>query len=207
MLHRAAPALRRVGHSPRDILAVGCGLGVTGAAHKLLHDALRLDVPSVLDADALNLLALRPDLRSQLLARNAPTVITPHPGEAARLLSCSSAEIQADRPAAARKLVERFRCIVVLKGADSLIADTQGELIQNTSGNPGLSGPGMGDVLTGMIAAFIAQDLSVADAARLAVHLHGAAGDTLAAQGIRLGLCASELTDCARSLLNQWSTP
>lgn len=188
------------------VLALGCGLGVSPRAQRLLHDALWLDAPLVLDADALNLLAAHADLATLLRERTAATVLTPHPGEAARLLACRSAGIQSDRPAAARRLAAMFRCTVVLKGANSLITNPDGALWQNTTGNPGMSAPGMGDVLAGMIAAFIAQGVSATDAAKLAAHLHGAAGDVLAERGIKLGMTASELTDIARELLNNWQS-
>jgi hydroxyethylthiazole kinase-like uncharacterized protein yjeF len=186
------------------VLVIGCGLGQSLAAHKLLYDALLLDVPLVLDADALNIIALRPDLRSLLHSRNAATVCTPHPGEAARLLACSTADIQADRPAAARALAKKLNASVVLKGAGSLCATRDGKLHINQTGNPGMSSAGMGDVLSGMIAAFIAQGLSADEALLLAVHLHGAAGDELAKQQATLGMSATELTEWARWLVNQW---
>lgn len=188
-----------------DVIAVGCGLGRDMAAQKLLHDTLNSDAALVLDADALHILALRPDLRTLLIARVAACVLTPHPGEAAHLLACSTAEIQADRVAAVQRLAQKFACSVVLKGADSLCATSDGKLFVNKTGNPGMSSAGMGDVLTGMIAAFIAQGLSTDNAMLLAVHLHGAAGDALAQQQASIGMTATEVTEWARWLLNQWS--
>jgi hydroxyethylthiazole kinase-like uncharacterized protein yjeF len=185
-------------------IAIGCGLGHDLAAQKLLYDALNTDAALVLDADALNILAQRPDLRTLLLARNSATVLTPHPGEAARLLACGIGEVQADRVAAVRQLAQKFGCSVVLKGADSLCATRDGRLFVNRTGNPGMSAAGMGDVLTGMIAAFIAQGMPADDALLLAVHLHGAAGDALAEQQASIGMTATEVTEWARWLLNQW---
>lgn len=202
MLHSAHDALRL---SRPDVLAVGCGMGDGIAAQKILLDVLKLNTPLVLDADALNLLARHADLQDDLNKRNAPSIITPHPGEAARLLSVSAAEIQAARPHAAQELARKLNCLVVLKGAHSLCVTRTGKAFVNKTGNPGMSGPGMGDVLTGMIAAFIAQGLGADHAMLLAVHLHGAAGDALAHQGITIGMTASDLTDWARWLLNQWS--
>jgi len=187
-----------------DVLAIGCGLGRGMAAQNLLHDALNSNAALVLDADALNILALRPDLCAMLLARKAATVLTPHPGEAARLLACEIGEVQADRVAAVQQLAQKFACSVVLKGADSLCATRDGRLFVNRTGNPGMSAAGMGDVLTGMIAAFIAQGMDADDALLLAVHLHGAAGDALAEQQASIGMTATEVTECARWLLNQW---
>ena len=189
-----------------DVLAIGCGMGRDMAAQKLLYDALHSDAALVLDADALNILAERPDLRTSLLERNSATVLTPHPGEAARLLACEIGEVQSDRVAAVRQLAQKFACSVVLKGADSLCATRDGKLYVNQTGNSGMSSAGMGDVLTGMIAAFIAQGMSADDALLLAVHLHGAAGDALAAQQASIGITATEVTEWARWLLNQWTS-
>lgn len=223
MLHDAAEALKYAGRnathcaktsgdgSPdksdsygKAVLLVGCGLGRDMAAQKLLYDALHANAALVLDADALNILAMRPDLRSLLLACKAAAVLTPHPGEAARLLDCGIGEVQADRIAAVRQLAQKFACSVVLKGADSLCATRDGKLYMNKTGNPRMSSAGMGDVLGGMIAAFIAQGMDADDALLLAVHLHGAAGDALAQQQATIGMTATEVTEWARWLLNQW---
>lgn len=204
MLHPASDALHLPGV---NVFAIGCGMGHDLAAQKLLHDALHTEAALVLDADALNILALRPDLCALLLARKAATVLTPHPGEAARLLACEIKEVQANRIAAVRQLAQKFACSVVLKGADSLCATRDGRLFVNQTGNPGMSSAGMGDVLTGMIAAFIAQGMSADAALLLAVHLHGAAGDALAEQQATIGMTATEVTEWARWLLNQWMQP
>jgi hydroxyethylthiazole kinase-like uncharacterized protein yjeF len=201
MLHSASDALKS---TKPDVIAIGCGLGQSPAAQKVLYDALLLDVPLVLDADALNLIALRPDLRGMLHTRKAAAVCTPHPGEAARLLACSIEDIRNDRAKAARELAKRLHSSVVLKGAGSLCATRDGKLHLNQTGNPGMSSAGMGDVLSGMIAAFIAQGLSADEALLLAVHLHGAAGDELAKQQATLGMSATEVTEWARWLLNRW---
>lgn len=201
MLHGAQAVLKQ---SNLTVLAIGCGMGHDLTAHKILHDAIKLNVPLIMDADALNILAARPDLRSMLLTRKAASVITPHPGEAAHLLGMTSDEVQADRPKAARELALRTNCSIVLKGADSLCITRDGKILRNTTGNPGMSAAGMGDVLSGMIAAFIAQGLVADEALLLAVHLHGAAGDALAQQHASIGMTASEVTEWARWLLNQW---
>jgi hydroxyethylthiazole kinase-like uncharacterized protein yjeF len=187
-----------------DVFALGCGMGQDQKAQSILHSALNGNTPLVLDADALNILADHPNWRTLLHTRNAATVITPHPGEAARLLSCSSAEVQANRLAAVKQLADKLSCSVVLKGASTLCATRDGQFYVNQTGNPGMSAPGMGDVLTGIIAAFIAQGMTVDKAMLLAVHLHGAAGDALADQGIAIGMTATEVTDSARRLLNTW---
>lgn len=203
MLHTATDALCLPGI---DVLAIGCGMGHSMQAQKLLHEVLKSDAALVLDADALNILAQLPDFCSLLLMRNNATVATPHPGEAARLLSCRIDKVQEDRITAVRQLAQQLGCSVVLKGASSLCATRDGRLFVNQTGNPGMSAAGMGDVLTGMIAAFIAQGMSADDALLLAVHLHGAAGDMLAEKGIALGMTATELTESARWLLNHWQS-
>ena len=201
MLNQAQAALQL----PRlDVIAIGCGMGHSLSAQKILHDALRLETALVLDADALNMLAMRPDLRSLLFARKAPNVITPHPGEAAHLLGISTDEVQSARAASAQELARRMNCSVVLKGSGTLCVTRDAKIWLNNTGNPGMSSPGMGDVLSGIIAAFIAQGLSADNAMLLAVHLHGAAGDALAQQQASIGMTASEVTEWARWLLNQW---
>ena len=201
MLHSASTALQL---PDLDVLAVGCGLGTSIAAQNILYQALKHNAVLVLDADALNLLAKHADLQDDLRSRKLSCVLTPHPGEAARLLACSTKEIQADRVSAVRQLAQKFACSVVLKGADSLCATRDGKLFVNHTGNPGMSSAGMGDVLTGMIAAFIAQGLTADNAMLLAVHLHGAAGDALAEQDAGIGMTATELTEWSRYLLNKW---
>lgn len=218
MLHQASDILSLTPFAPvsgtgqalssskgNSVIAIGCGMGTSNTAYKLLYEALKAKVPIVLDADALNLLAAHADLQDDLRARNHPSVITPHPGEAARLLGCRIDEIQSDRIAAIQQLAQKFACSVVLKGAGSLCATRDGKLYVNQTGNPGLSSAGMGDVLTGMIAAFIAQGMTADDALLLAVHLHGAAGDALAAQQASTGMTATEVAEWARWLLNKWT--
>jgi len=230
MLHRAADVLNIFGNPPLpqslprwereakpfshrgkgweggDVIAIGCGMGTSIPAQKLLFDTLGRDTALVLDADALNLLARHPDLQDDLRARKAATVITPHPGEAARLLDMTTTEVQAARTESAQQLAEKLHCTVVLKGADSVCVTRNGKIYLNKTGNPGMSAPGMGDVLTGMIAAFLAQGLNADQALLLAVHLHGAAGDALAEQGVAVGMTATELTEWARWLINQWQS-
>ena len=201
MLHQASD-WPLPGHA--TVYAAGCGLGTSMAAKRLLQAVLAHEAPLVLDADALNLLALHPDLRETLCARGAPAVITPHPAEAARLLGTDSAAVQADRLQAAYRLAQDLHCAVALKGAGTVCATGDGRLFVNATGNPGMSAPGMGDALTGIITAFIAQGLSADQALLLGVHLHGAAGDALAQEGIALGMTAGELIDWARWLLNRW---
>jgi hydroxyethylthiazole kinase-like uncharacterized protein yjeF len=194
---------RTLAVSAPGCLVVGPGLGLTAAARGWLEAGLGTPLPLLLDADALNLIAADPVLAGRLAGRAAPTLLTPHPGEAGRLLGCPAQAVQADRPAALLRLTERYRAGVVLKGAGSLVRLPGGDTWLNTSGNPGLAAPGMGDVLAGMIAALLAQGLDMERAAVLGVHLHGAAADQLAAAGIGpVGMTASEVAQAARRLLN-----
>jgi len=194
----------RLLHTPLTVLAVGPGLGRCEQAGQLLEIALQSPAILVLDADALNLLAESPSLQKLAQNRARATLLTPHPGEAARLLGCDIQIIQRDRPAAALQLVEKYRVWVVLKGAGSICAAPDKTWRVNPTGNPGLSSAGMGDVLTGMVAALLAQGLAPFAALQLAVYLHGAAADSLLQQGIGpAGLTASEVTLEARRLLNQ----
>jgi ADP-dependent NAD(P)H-hydrate dehydratase / NAD(P)H-hydrate epimerase len=186
-----------------DALVIGPGLGVGDAARRWLAQALRLSTPLLIDADALNLIARDPDLASAVAARAAPTVLTPHPGEAARLCATTVDAIQGDRLRAALALAARMNAAVVLKGAGSIVAFPDGHFAINTSGSAALASAGTGDVLSGMIGALLAQGLPVDSAAPLAVCLHGAAADALVVEGIGpLGLSASELAPIARRLLN-----
>lgn len=186
-------------------LAIGPGLGKSPQAVQWLRQALETELPLVLDADALNLLCLHDDLRELAKSRKGGTILTPHPAEAARLLSSTTHDIQQERIHSATLIAQRFNSLVVLKGAGSICATPKGEWFINPTGNPGMSSAGMGDVLTGMIAALIAQRLTLQSALLLAVYLHGAAADELVEQGIGpIGLTATEVADAARMLLNRW---
>ncbi len=186
-------------------LACGPGMGTSDEARVLLECACRLDVPLVLDADALNLVAKKGELHVALTTRTAPTLLTPHPAEAARLLDVDVATIQTDRLAAALELATRYNAFVALKGCGTVVALPDGAWFINTSGNPALATAGSGDVLTGIISALLAQGWPPREALLAAVHLHGAAADLLVAQGYGpVGLTAGELIDSARYNLNQW---
>jgi len=184
-------------------LAVGPGLGQSEAAASALLRALDSSLPLVIDADGLNLIAARDDLRQKLQTRTTPTVLTPHPAEAARLLVCDTAAVQRDRLAAAQHIASELHCGIVLKGAGSICAWPDGAWAINDSGNPGMASAGMGDVLTGLIAALLGQGCDARTALAAGVHLHGAAADYLVAQGRGpVGLTAGELVDAARCLIN-----
>jgi NAD(P)H-hydrate epimerase len=178
-----------------DVLALGPGLGQRAWGHALWLTALDTGKPLVLDADGLNLLAHEPRRFTQ------PVVLTPHPGEAARLLHDTTESVEVDRFAAVRALAARYHAVVVLKGAGSLIADPAGQVAVCPWGNPGMATGGMGDLLTGVIAALLAQGCDAWRAACLGVGLHSRAGDGAAAQGER-GLLASDLLPHLRVLGN-----
>lgn len=178
-----------------SVIAAGPGLGQHDWGRALLAAVFTTGKTMVVDADALNLLAQAP----QPLSGSA--VLTPHPGEAARLLGCDVATVQRDRFAAVRQLAVRYAAVVVLKGAGSLVADPAGRVAVCPWGNPGMASAGMGDVLTGVIAALLAQGLDAWDAARLGVALHSRAGDIAAADAPR-GLVAGDLLPILRRLAN-----
>ena len=149
-------------------------------------------VPLVVDADAINVLAQRPET---LRSAKAPVTLTPHPGELARLLGCSTSEIQSNRMEAAAVAVEKTSATVVLKGAGTIVAQ-QGEAIQiNMTGNPGMASGGSGDVLAGILAGLVGQGIRPFDAARIAVYLHGRSGDMVAWRKSQQSTIAEDLID------------
>jgi len=173
-------------------LAVGPGLGQAGWSNALLDACLASTAAMVLDADGLNLLAQR--------VRQAPVkrdnwILTPHPAEAARLLSCRADEVQQDRIGAALLLAQQFGASVVLKGCGSVIADPDGSYAVCPAGNPGMATAGSGDVLTGVIVALLGQGLSCPDAARAGVLAHAMAGDLTAVNLGEMGMIAGDITD------------
>jgi hydroxyethylthiazole kinase-like uncharacterized protein yjeF len=186
-------------------LAVGPGLGDFPESHAALRWALASALPLVLDADALNLVARSPSLRAALAERDAPSILTPHPAEAARLLATDTRAVQADRIGSALALSAMFDAAVVLKGSGSVSAFPGGAWFIHRTGNPGMASAGMGDVLTGIIAALLAQGLPPSDALTGGVTAHGAAGDAVsAAHGAPAGLpglTASEVALRTRLLL------
>jgi NAD(P)H-hydrate epimerase len=178
-----------------DVLVVGPGLGQSSWARHLAQVCAASGKPMVLDADGLNLLAA-----GQLgVSHRDNWILTPHPGEAARLLQSSTAEVQADRFAAVRALQQRYGGVAVLKGNGSLIASDE-QLLLSDYGNPGMASGGMGDVLSGVIGSLLGQGLEPLLSAGLGVCLHGAAADIAADEGQR-GLAASDLVPQLRALL------
>ncbi len=187
-----------------DSVVIGTGLGQSNAAIELLEFWLTQNVPLLLDADALNLIASHLHLASIVISRNAETVITPHPGEAAKLLAASSEHIQQNRTENALKLAKTLQVTCILKGAGSVCAHHDGSWFINTTGNPGLASGGTGDVLSGIVGSLMAQGLAGLQAAKLGVYVHGAAADALVKKGVGpVGLTASEVALEARNIINQ----
>lgn len=177
-----------------DVVALGPGLGQDEWAQMLFTTVMQSNLPLIVDADGLNLLAAQPQARGNW-------VLTPHPGEAARLLNGSTADIQNDRFYAAEQICEHYGAITVLKGCGSLICDGSGQIALCDAGNPGMASGGMGDVLTGIIAALAGQFGDLADAARAGVYVHARAADLASANGER-GLLAGDLFAHIRPLIN-----
>lgn len=183
-----------------DVLVVGPGLGVSATTRALVRRlATQPPGPLVLDADALN--ALAPWRQPRRVAH--PIVLTPHPGEAARLLDRTTVDVQRDRRAAALTLAQSTGQIVVLKGAHTVVTDGT-RLRINRTGNPGMATGGSGDVLAGLLGALIAQGLPAFAAACLAVHVHGAAGDLVARRLSQAGLLAEDLPLAIAEVLRRY---
>ena len=176
-----------------DAVALGPGLSQHPQTKELVRRLLpKINKPLVLDADGLNAVAEDLAVLRKLLL---PIIVTPHPGEMGRLIKQSAEEIQRDRERTAVSFAQQYRVIVVLKGHGTVVANLDGSTYLNETGNPGMASGGIGDVLTGMIAGLLAQKLSLFDAARLGVYLHGLAGDLAAADRGQIGLIASDLAD------------
>jgi hydroxyethylthiazole kinase-like uncharacterized protein yjeF len=188
-----------------DAIVVGPGLGRSEHADALVGAVLATEAPCVLDADALNLIAENDDLRAACARRKSDTLATPHPAEAARLLGIDTAEVQRDRLAEAQRLSGELNAHVVLKGCGSVLVARDGHWFINSSGNAGMASAGMGDVLSGILGALLAQKFTGEAALIAGVHLHGAAADLLAREGTGpVGLTAGETIDAARRVWNGW---
>lgn len=199
--------------SQATVAVVGPGLGISEAALEALRRVASAEFSLLLDADALNLVVQHPVLAARIAQRRAPTLMTPHPAEAARLLAVSVEAVQADRVAAALEIARRFNAHVALKGCGTVLAFWQADPAGrqrtqwriNPTGNAGLATGGTGDVLSGMTGALLAQGWPAAAALMAGVYLHGAAADVLVQEGRGpVGLTASELIPAARRLLNEW---
>lgn len=169
------------------VLACGMGLGREAESLVLVRRLAEMPIPGVIDADGLFALAERG------MVCGGQTVLTPHAGEMARLLGCSAAEVEADRLGAVRRCAAKYRAAAVLKGRRTLVCDTEGKVWENTTGNPGMACGGSGDVLAGLIAAWLAQGMPAARAAALAVFLHGLAGDLAAAAKSQYAMTAMDI--------------
>ena len=180
-------------------LLIGCGLG-READESVRHLLNTTTLPTILDADGINAIVRHIPIRK---ADSAPLVLTPHPGELARLLDTSVKTVEEHRADAVTEAAKRLHAVTVLKGHRTLIADDRGVFYENASGNPGMATAGSGDVLAGMIGAFLAQGLSAADAAVCGVYLHGAAGDAAAAALSQQSLIASDLIEALPNLFSQ----
>ncbi|AMV71601.1 bifunctional ADP-dependent NAD(P)H-hydrate dehydratase/NAD(P)H-hydrate epimerase [Desulfuromonas carbonis] len=202
-----AQALLRDLAAGKEALALGPGLGQAPETAALVRALVaECPLPLVLDADGLNALAghLEP-----LARREAATILTPHPGEMARLIGGTVRDVESDRVNVARNFAQQHRVVLVLKGARTIVACPDGQLRINASGNPGMASGGMGDLLTGLLGALLAQGMQASDAAVLGVFLHGLAGDRLAARQGMAGLLASDLLrelPAARFALTQQET-
>lgn len=177
-----------------DVLVIGPGLGghkqTQGLVRKVIATA---DKSLVIDADGLNSLAGNLGLLHKAGSLKRTAILTPHPGEMARLLGTTIARVQATRRKIARKFALDYKITLVLKGHHTIVADPEGNIYINKTGNPGMATAGTGDVLTGMIGAFLGQGLAAFEAAKYAVYLHGLAGDLAAEENTEIGMIASDI--------------
>lgn len=197
--------IRRIGQILEGKKAVALGPGLTtarGISALVIRMLQMLEVPAVIDADGVNILANDPSGAGRI---KAPMVFTPHPGEMARLIGKTVPIVQADRIGVARDAAARHQVVMVLKGAHTIIAAPDGRIFVNTNGNPGMATGGMGDVLTGIVGSFLAQGLGPLDAALLGVYVHGLAGDRAACHVGAPGLIASDVIDELPKILQEWS--
>jgi len=186
----------------KTAVALGPGLttapGISALAVRLLQS---LEIPAVVDADGVNILAADPSGAGRI---TTPMVLTPHPGEMARLMGKSVAQVQADRIGTAREAARWHKVVIVLKGAHSIIASPEGDIWMNPTGNPGMATAGMGDVLTGIIGGLLAQGVEPVHAALLGTYLHGLAADRCSVRTGHMGLIAGDVIDELPSLLREW---
>lgn len=195
MVHELTPDALDESLEWADAVVIGPGLGQSAWGKQALRKVENVNKPMLWDADALNLLAIDPDKRHN-------RVLTPHPGEAARLLNCRITEIEADRLLSAQRLVQRYGGVVVLKGAGTVVANEAGAITIVDAGNAGMASGGMGDVLSGIIGALLGQAISLYDAACAGCVAHGAAADRLAARFGTRGMLATDLFSTLRRVVN-----
>jgi len=180
-----------------DVLLIGPGLGISGSAQKLIRRLIKnFDKKIIIDADALNALAGRLHILKTSARKSGPRIIlTPHPKEMSRLLGISLRQVQKSRKSVAKRFAEYYNIVIVLKGHRTVVCDCAGRAYINSSGNPGMATAGSGDVLAGIISAFLGQGLDVFEAAKYGVYLHGVAGDLAAKKLTQAGLIAGDIID------------
>ncbi|MBM3244658.1 MAG: NAD(P)H-hydrate dehydratase [Candidatus Omnitrophica bacterium] len=180
-----------------DVLVIGPGLSDNKETAGLIRKVInRVRLPVIIDADGLNALAGHLDiLRKKKALVNRDIIITPHPGEMARLLDKTISFVQKDRKNIAKSFAKNYNCLVILKGNKTIIAAPEGKAYINNTGNPGMATAGSGDCLTGIIAAFLGQKLKAPEASRIAVYIHGLAGDLAAEEKTQISLIASDIID------------
>ncbi len=184
----------------KNALAIGPGISTEDETAEVLQRIIKeINIPLVIDADGLNALARDTEV---LKKAKAPVLLTPHPGEMAKLIKTSTREIQDERVEVARRFALEHNVCLVLKGWKTLIADPEGNIYINPTGNPGMATAGMGDVLTGMLSSFVAQGFDIVDAAKLAVFSHGLAGDIIASERGEIGLLATDLIEKIPAVLS-----
>ena len=187
-----------------DAVGIGPGLSQQTQTKALVRQLLpKITTPLVLDADGLNAVAEDVGILKKL---PLPIIVTPHPGEMGRLTRLSADDVQRDRERIAKEFAVKHRVVVVLKGHQTVIASFEGTAWMNETGNPGMASGGCGDVLTGMIVGLLGQKLSLINAARLGVYLHGLAGDLAATERGQIGLIASDLVDRIPQAIRQYQS-
>lgn len=182
----------------KTVIVVGCGLGKSKWAQKLFEMAMASKLPKVIDADALNILS-----ESKKIFDLSNSVITPHVGEAARLLKTSVAAIQNNRSSAVKELYQKFGAISVLKGKDTLVCSSAKSIFKCPYGNPGMATAGMGDVLSGIIGGLIAQHLDNEQAAIYGINIHAIAGDLVAKEQGEIGMMPTDLLQKILQIINR----
>lgn len=184
-----------------DCVAIGCGLGNNDDIQVITSQVIKNSaVPVVLDADGINAAAPFIDI---IKDRNAPLVITPHPAEMARLIGEDTLYVQSNRISVAKAFAQEYDCIVVLKGANTVVTDGEAVFV-NTTGNPGMAMGGTGDMLTGMLASFIAQGIAPLNAAKAAVYIHGMCGDITAAELSQRGMTVDDMLSLTGALMSEF---
>lgn len=182
----------------KTVIALGCGLGKSAWSKKMFEFFMQVNLPKVIDADALNLLS---ESEEKYNLQNA--ILTPHAGEAGRLLGITAGEIQNNREESIKKLQEKYQATIVLKGSGSLILGNDKKLSKCQFGNAGMAVAGMGDVLTGIIAGLLAQKIPLNKAAILGVNIHALAGDFVKEKQGEIGILPTDLINCIPNVINQ----